>query len=205
MTNFKQVSHYLNMKIDVSENSELITIRQSIYIQNMLEYFNMQDCTSLSTSMNSFTFESLITNTEKATSEEILWYQQAVGSLMWSMCQTRPDIAFTVDVITHYASNSNQFYKSAVLCIFWYLYELINIRITYRIKGNRHLISYSDTDYAVDKMSRQFTTEYMFKLAGISITYSSMLQKSMTLSTCKAEYMILTEADCEAVHFYEFL
>ena len=32
MTNFKQVSHYLDMEVDVSEDSELIIIRQSIYI-----------------------------------------------------------------------------------------------------------------------------------------------------------------------------
>ena len=107
MTNFRQVSHYLNMKVDVSEGSELITIKQSIYIQSILKCFNMQNCTSLFTSMDPFMFESFITNTEKVTSEEILWYQQAVGSLMWPMCQIRPDITFTVGVVAYYASNSN--------------------------------------------------------------------------------------------------
>ena len=175
MMNLEQVSHYLGMKVDVSENSELIMIKQFIYIWNMLEYFNMQDCTPLSTLMNSSTFGSLIMNTEKATPEEISWYQQTVGSLMWPMCQTRPDIAFAVNVVACYALNLSWLYKSAVLCIFWYLCESINIRITYRIKGNRHLISYSDTDYAADKMSRWFITEYMFKFAGVPIIYSLML------------------------------
>ena len=32
-----------------------------------------------------------------------------------------------------------------------------------------------------------------------------MLQKSTALSTCKAEYMALTEAGCEAVHLCELL
>ena len=74
MTNLKQVSHYLDMKIDVSENFKSITIKQSTYIQNMLKHFNMQDCTPIFTLMNPSTFESLIINTEKATSEEISWY-----------------------------------------------------------------------------------------------------------------------------------
>ena len=73
------------------------------------------------------------------------------------------------------------------------------------MKGNRYLISYSDADYAADKMSRQSTTEYVFKLAGIPITYSSMLQKSMALSTCEAEYMAFTETDHKGVHLHEFL
>ena len=171
----------------------------------MLECFNMQDCTPLSTSMDPSMFGSLIANTEKATPEEISWYQQAVGSLMWLMCQIRPDIAFAVDVIAYYALNSSWIYKSTVLYIFWYLHRSIDIRIIYRIKGNRHLIGYSDTDYAADKMNKQFTIEYMFKLTDALITYSSMLQKSTALFTCKAEYMAFTEAGCEAVHFYELL
>ena len=71
MTNLRQVSHYLNIEVDVSESFKSIIIKQSTYIQNMLEYFNMQDCTPLSTLMDFFTFKSFITNTEKATSEEI--------------------------------------------------------------------------------------------------------------------------------------
>ena len=74
MMNLRQVSYYLDMKVDVSEDSELIIIRQSTYIQNMLECFNMQDCTSISTLMDPFMFESLMINTEKATPEEISWY-----------------------------------------------------------------------------------------------------------------------------------
>ena len=75
MTNFRQVFHYLSMKVNVSEGSELIMIKQSIYIQSMLECFNMQNCTPLSTSMDSSTFRFLIMNTEKATPEETSWYQ----------------------------------------------------------------------------------------------------------------------------------
>ena len=72
MTNLRQVSHYLNMKVDVSEDSELIIIKQSIYIQSMFKHFNMQDCTPLSTLMNFSMFEFIIMNTEKAIFEEIL-------------------------------------------------------------------------------------------------------------------------------------
>ena len=70
------------------------------------------------------------------------------------MCQTRPDIAFAVSVIACYASNPSQLHKSTVLHIFQYLCGSIDIRITYRMKGNKHLIDYSDADYAADKMSR---------------------------------------------------
>ena len=124
---------------------------------------------------------------------------------MWFICQIRSDIAFTVDVIAYYTANLSWFHKSAVLCIFWYLCELIDIGIIYRIKENRHLIDYSDTDYAADKMSKWFTTEYVFKLTDALITYFSMLQKSTALFTCKAEYIIFTEAGHEAVHFCELL
>ena len=73
------------------------------------------------------------------------------------------------------------------------------------MKRNRHLIIYSDTDYAADKMSKQFTIKYVFNLTNTFIIYSLMLQKFTALSICKAEYMIFTEADCKTVHFCEFL
>ena len=45
----------------------------------------------------------------------------------------------------------------------------------------------------------------MFKLTNASITYSSMLQKSTALSTCKAEYMTLTKTSQKAIHLHELL
>ena len=45
----------------------------------------------------------------------------------------------------------------------------------------------------------------MFKLVDVFIIYFLILQKSMALFICEAEYIAFTEADCETVHFYEFL
>ena len=73
---------------------------------------------------------------------------------MWSICQTKSDIAFAVDVIACYTLNPNWLHKSTVLHIFQYLYKSIDVEITYKINKNKHLISYSDADYTADKMSK---------------------------------------------------
>jgi len=33
-------------------------------------------------------------------------YQRAIGSLMYAMVQTRPDIAYAVSTLAHYSSNA---------------------------------------------------------------------------------------------------
>jgi hypothetical protein len=39
------------------------------------------------------------------TREEIKWYQKVVGSLMYAMLGTRPDMAFAVSVVSRYAQD----------------------------------------------------------------------------------------------------
>jgi hypothetical protein len=41
----------------------------------------------------------------KATKEDVKWYQQAVGSLMYAMLRTRPDIVYIVLIVSRFAAN----------------------------------------------------------------------------------------------------
>jgi hypothetical protein len=50
----------------------------------------------------------------KAMKEDVKWYQRAVGSLMYAMLGTRPNIAYAVLVVSQFAANPDQSHKSAV-------------------------------------------------------------------------------------------
>jgi hypothetical protein len=50
----------------------------------------------------------------KATKEDVKWYQQTVGSLMYAMLKTRPDIAYTVLIVSRFAANLDQSHKAIV-------------------------------------------------------------------------------------------
>ena len=62
-----------------------------------------------------------------------------------------------------------------------------------------------DADFADDIDSRKSTTEFVFTLGGITISWASNLQKIVTLSTTEAEYVVSTEAGKEMIWLHGFL
>jgi hypothetical protein len=61
----------------------------------------------------------------EATKEDVKWYQRAVGSLMYAMLGTRPDIAYAVSVVSRFAANPDQLHKAAVTRILRYLRKTV--------------------------------------------------------------------------------
>lgn len=57
--------------------------------------------------------------------------QSAVGSLMFAMLGTRPDIAYSVSVVSCYSSNPDLGRWQVVKKIFRYLRGTINLKLTY--------------------------------------------------------------------------
>jgi hypothetical protein len=130
--------------------------------------------------------------------DDILWYQSAVGSLMYAMLGTRPDIAFAVSVVSRYASNPSERHKTAVKRIFRYLRGTTNLRLTF--KGDLvYLTGYTDADWAGDPDTRRSTSGYVFNIGSGAISWSSKRQPTVALSTCEAEYVSQTEAAKEAI------
>ncbi|KAE8674537.1 hypothetical protein F3Y22_tig00111745pilonHSYRG00059 [Hibiscus syriacus] len=96
-------------------------------------------------------------------------YASVVGSLMFAMICTRPDIAQVVGVVSRYMTNP----------------------------GKRALEYYSD--YAEDLDKSKSTTGYVFKIAGGAVSWVSKLQSVVATSTTEAEYVAATQASKEAI------
>jgi len=84
--------------------------------------------------------------------------------------------------------------------VFRYLNATINLGILY--DGTNESVypeSFSDSDYAGDLDTRRLTTGYVFKVAGGPITWGSLRQRTVLLSTTEAEYIAACEAVKEAL------
>ena len=125
-------------------------------------------------------------------------YASAVGSLMYAMIATRPDIAFAVGVVSRYMSNLGKKHWEAVKGILRYLKATKNMRICY---GSQELTvkGFTDSDYAGDLDNRRSTSGYVFTLAGGAVSWCSRLQTCVTQSTTEAEYVAASEACKEAI------
>ncbi|RVW22925.1 Retrovirus-related Pol polyprotein from transposon TNT 1-94 [Vitis vinifera] len=102
-------------------------------------------------------------------------------------------------------------YEQGALCLsYWQL------DVCYGVYKARHctcsgscaslkLQDYVDADFAGDIDSRKSTTGFVFTLGGTAISWTSNLQKIVTLSTTEAEYVAATEAGKEMIWLHGFL
>lgn len=124
-------------------------------------------------------------------------YRSAVGSLMYLAQCTRPDLAYSVGVLSQHLERPGHEQWKAVVHVFRYLKGTSGLGIVYSgengntVAGQRSFQmpqSHVDADWAGDQNTRRSTTGYIFKLAGGPISCKSRLQPTVALSSTEAEY-----------------
>ena len=132
---------------------------------------------------------------EKAEMKKIP-YASPVGSLMYQMVCTRPDIAHAVGVVSRFLSNPGKEHWQAVKWILRYLNGTSRVCLCFG-SGQPVLDGYTDADMAGDLDSRKSTSGHMMTFAGGAVSWQSRLQKCVALSTTEAEYIAVVEASKE--------
>ena len=77
----------------------------------------------------------------------------------------RPDIAYTVGILTRQMHNPADSYMGAAIDLVKYLAGTVELGITYRTSGNAKPLVYCDSDHSGDE-SRISTAGYILLLAG---------------------------------------
>jgi hypothetical protein len=91
-----------------------------------------------------------------------------VGSLIYTILSTRPDIAFSVSIISRYASNPDDSYLKAVKDIYRYLRSTINYELCFQ--GTlKSLTGYTNASWGDDTSIRRSTSGYTFNLSSGAI------------------------------------
>ena len=105
-------------------------------------------------------------------------------------------------------SDSAEHYSSALKTLLHYVHSTINLSIVFR--GNRssessNLMTYSDSDYAADKLNWKSILGYTLKLTDISIVWMSWKQASVATFITEAEYMALSICAKECLWIVQLL
>ncbi|XP_075487994.1 secreted RxLR effector protein 161-like [Primulina tabacum] len=98
-------------------------------------------------------------------------YSNAIGSVMYLMVSTRPDIAYSVSFLSRYMSNPSVYHWQAVKWLLRYL----NGSVKHGLKFSKSdvgvkLVGYVDSNYENDRDNRKSTTSYVFTLCGACIS-----------------------------------
>ncbi|XP_047978661.1 1,8-cineole synthase, chloroplastic-like [Salvia hispanica] len=148
--------------------------------------------------------ESPSTKEERAEMKKVP-YASAIGSIMYAMVCTRPDIAQAVGVVSRFMGDPGKQHWEAVKWILRYLRGTTERVLCFNGK-NVELAGYVDADLASNDLDgRRSTTGYVFTYGGTAISWTSKLQKTVALSTTEAEYVAATEASKEMVWLQSFL
>ncbi|XP_048496380.1 secreted RxLR effector protein 161-like [Beta vulgaris subsp. vulgaris] len=126
-------------------------------------------------------------------------YASAVGSLMYAMVCTRPDIAHAISVVSRFMTQPGKEHWQAVKRIFRYLKGMANVGLIYGNDDECLVTGYSDSDYGDDIDTRRLMTGYVYTLGGSVVSWKATLQSSVTFSSTEAEYMALTAAAKEGI------
>ena len=110
----------LGMRITQDRKNRTLNLSQSDYIKKVLKIFNMQDAKAIITPLSShftLTKEMCPKAQEEVDKISNILYSSIVGSLIYAMVCTRPDIAHVVGVVSRYMSNLGMEFWSVVKLI----------------------------------------------------------------------------------------
>ncbi|KAG8480138.1 hypothetical protein CXB51_024910 [Gossypium anomalum] len=205
--NFKFEMKILSMEIcrDRVHGRVSFSLSQKKYLKKVLQQFGMNEqtklvCTLLTSHFKLFAQLSRSTNMKREYMLQIS-YSNAVGSLMYAMACTRPDISQVVSIVSRYMHNPRKGHWQAVKWILRYIQKTVDVGLLFKQDNTlgKCVIGYVDSDYAGDLDKQKSTTGYVFTLARGPISWKSTLQSTVALSTTEAEYMAVTEAVKEAI------
>ncbi|KAE8674463.1 CC-NBS-LRR class disease resistance protein [Hibiscus syriacus] len=191
----------LGIRIKRDTKSGTLMLSQAKYINKVLSRFNMQDVKPVSTPLGVHfrLSKEQSPNTEEERAHMVkVPYASAIGSLMYAMVCTRPDIAHAVGAVSRYMNNPGKVHWEAVKWILRYLRGTTNKALCFK-GGDTIMIGYVDADLAGNVDIRRSTTGYVYTLGGTAVSWVSQLQKIVALSTTEAEYVAVTEASKEMV------
>jgi len=218
------LSWFLGMevkKMKLKDGSSYIEIGQEKYFDDMIKRFNLTDANAQDTPATEERFsksQSPAIDSEKYHEMRKVPFMELVGSLIYAMVCTRPDIAYSVGVLARYMSNYGDDHWKGAKRVLRYLkgtmkgalkygspvmesgnLRLKKAKVNLEMKKNV-LYGYSDSDWAGDPDNRKSTSGYVFILNGGTISWSSKRQSTIAQSSCEAEYIAVNEAAREAVY-----
>lgn len=154
---------------------------QETYAKKVLERFGMTNCQPTTCPITPNT----TLQAHKGTIVDFL-YSQVVGSIMYLAMDTRPDLAYSVGLVSQFASNPRGVHVKAVKRILCYLCATTNIGLTFGESNGQRVVGYVDADYAGCSLRRCLTSRYMFLYGRARLGWGSKKEECVGLSTIEA-------------------
>lgn len=178
MTDLGRLSYYLGM--EVKQGTGFIEIKQSAYAKKILEKAGMAECNPVKYPMDP---KESITKDESGEAVNSTQFKSMIGGLRY-LVHTRPNIAFSVGIISRFMERPTILHQNAAKRIMRYIKGTIDFGLTYtRDSRNNMLTGFSDSDLGGYTEDRRSTEGMVFYLNDSLITWVSQKQRCVALSS----------------------
>ena len=208
MKDLGEAAYILGIKIYTDRSRRLLTLSQSTYLKKVLKRFKMED--SKRGLLPSHKGDRLSKAQCPATAierEEMagIPYASAIGSIMYAMLSTRPDVALALSLVSRFQANPGRKHWIAVKNILKYLRRTKDMCLVYGGDKELGVMGYVDASFDTDPDDSRSQTGYVFKVNGGAVCWKSCKQPVVAQSTMEAEYVTAAEAANDVVWLRKYV
>ncbi|KZV80781.1 hypothetical protein EXIGLDRAFT_569675, partial [Exidia glandulosa HHB12029] len=200
ITDLGELHWLLGIEVRRDRDAKTLALSQKSYIESILRRYNLEDVKPVSIPMDPNTRLSSADAPSSASEYALMRdkpYAEAVGSLMYAMLGTRPDISYAVTTLGRFSRNPGLPHWNAVLRVFKYLKGTRDAWLTYGTTSNE-LHGFGDADGSMAD-DRRAISGFALILDGGAVSWSSKSQEIVSLSTTESEYVAATHAAKEVL------
>jgi hypothetical protein len=201
MKDLGEAAYVLGIKIYRDRSGLLLALSQSTYLERVLKRFRMDKSkkgflpirNGESLSMT----QCLATEKEKSVME-IIPYASAIGSIMYSMLSTRPDVALALSLTSRFKNNPRIPHWKVVKSILKYPRNTKDMVLVYGgCEEELSVKGYVDASFDTGPDDSNSQTGYVFLVNGVTVSWTSCTQALVAQSTMESKYMAALKQQVE--------
>jgi hypothetical protein len=192
--------HYL-LGLKVWQSPEKIFLNQGKYAVEILKIFDMLECKSMKTPMETNLKLMVDTSSELV---DVTLYRKIIRSLIY-LTNTRPDICFVVNTLSWYLVEARRVHLVAEKHVMRYLKGTLDYGLCYTRDNEFILYGYTNSDWVGSASGRKRTLGCCFGLGSAMTSWQSRKQSSISLNTIEVECTVTCSTSCESIWLWKLL
>ncbi|KAK9128492.1 hypothetical protein Syun_017289 [Stephania yunnanensis] len=209
MEDLGDAAYILGIRIYRDRSKRLIGLSHSAYTDKVLNMFSLQDfergLLPMSHVISLRKNQCPRTNDERDRTNKIP-YASAIGSIMYAMLCTRPDVSYALSATSRYQLDPGESHWIAVKNILKYLRRTKEMFLVYGGFENDLVVNgYTDASFQTDIDDFRSQSRYVFTLNGGTVSWKSSKQQIVADSTTEAEYIAASDVAKEAIWIKKFI
>ncbi|PPQ84311.1 hypothetical protein CVT24_012714 [Panaeolus cyanescens] len=200
VTDLGEPKHIVGIGIHRDRPNRKIYLSQTALIDRLTSQFGQTDALPASTPMDpglKLTVPAKGSVDRTITSK--LPYRSLIGAMLYIAVGTRPDISFAIQNLSQFLDTYDQSHWNAAIRVLRYLKGTRSLRLALGGDNGISLLGYTDSDWSQCINNRKSVSGYGFTLGDGLISWCARKQRTVSTSSCEAEYIAAFEATKEAL------